>query len=461
MHKILQDIINSTTEEVKKRKSQSSIDDLVSYDRFPFKHHILNPIIGDIGLIAEVKLASPTEGKLGEKVDILNRLQEYQNAGADAVSVITENKNFGGSLDLVSTLKRSTLSLPILQKDFVIDDFQIEESRRLGADALLLIARIVNATQLKRFVKQCIEKELEPIVEVCSLDDLSNAINSGTKIIAVNARDLDTFEVDIERACNILKKIPKKFIKLGFSGIHSRYEVEKYKKAGAKAILVGTQLMKTNNIGKLIKQLKRPVRVKICGIRSIEAAKAAIEAGADFLGFNFVPSSKRYIAPIAALKIINSIRGQIKIVGIFQNTKIAEVNKIVSDLKLDFVQLHGNENNEYINMMVVPVIKSLTENDRPDKIRANYYLLDRSKRGKGEMVDLEKAAGLARSYQIFYAGGLNPDNVEGVINEVQPFAVDVAGGIETNGYQDTKKIKLFILRSKRALLIRNAKGESL
>lgn len=451
MHRILQDIINSTAEEVKKRKSQSSTDDLFLYGHLPFKQRILNPRIGDIELIAEVKLASPTEGKLGEKVDILNRLQEYQNAGADAVSIITENKTFRGSLDLVATIKRSTLDIPILQKDFIIDDFQIEEARKLGADALLLIARIVNATQLKRFVKLCREKGLEPVVEVCSLDDLSNAINCGTEIIAVNARDLNTFEVDVERACNILKRIPKKFIKLGFSGVHSRSEVEKYKKAGAKAVLVGTELMKTKNIDRLIKELKISVKVKICGIRSTKAARAAIESGADFLGFNFVPSSKRYIDPILALEIINSIRGQIKIVGIFQDAKIAEVNKIVSDLKLDFVQLHGKENNEYINKVGMPVIKSITENDQPDKIKADYFLLDRPNRGEGEMVDLEKASKLTTNLPIFIAGGLTPDNVASVVSQIRPFAVDVAGGIETNGRQDLEKIRLFV---------RNAKGES-
>lgn len=452
MHRILQDIINSTAEEVKKRKRQSSMDDLISYGHLPFKQCILNPKIGDVGLIAEIKLASPTEGKLGEKVDILNRLQEYQNAGADAVSVITENKTFRGSLDLVATVKRSTLNLSILQKDFIIDDFQIEEARKLGADALLLIARIVNATQLKRFVTLCRDKGVEPVVEVCSLDDLSNAINSGTEIIAVNARDLDTFEVDVDRACNILKRIPEKFIKLGFSGIHSKSEVEKYKKAGAKAILVGTELMKTKNVDRLIKELKISVKVKICGIRSIDAAKAAVESGADFLGFNFVPSSTRYIDPILALEIINSIRGQIKVVGIFQDAKIAEVNKIVSDLKLDFVQLHGNENSEYINKVGVPVIKSISENDQPDKIKADYFLLDRSNRGEGKMVDLEKASNLTANLPIFIAGGLTPDNVARVVSKVSPFAVDVAGGIETDGHQDLEKIKRFV---------RNAKGESL
>lgn len=256
MHRILQDIINNTVEEVKKRKNEPFVEDLTSYGHLSFKESILNPKVGDTGLIAEVKLASPTEGELGKKVDILNRLQEYQYAGADAVSIITENKTFRGSLDLISIVKRSISGLPILQKDFIIDDFQIEEARKLGADALLLIARIVDATQLKRFVKQCREKGVEPVVEICSNDELAKAVKSETDIIAVNARDLDTFEVNVDKACKLLKKVPEKFIKLGFSGIHSRAEVAKYKDAGAKAVLVGTKLMKTNDIKIFIKELK-------------------------------------------------------------------------------------------------------------------------------------------------------------------------------------------------------------
>lgn len=256
MHRILQDIIDSTAEEIKKRKVKSFAKDLTYYGHLSFKEYILSPKVGDIGLIAEIKLASPTEGELGKKVDILNRLQKYQHAGADAVSIITENRNFKGSLDLVTTFKRSVLGLPILQKDFVIDEFQIEESCRLGADALLLIARIVNEEQLKRFAKICREKELEPVVEICSDDDLAKAIGSGTEIIAVNARDLDTFNVNINQACELLKRVPDKFIKLGFSGILSRLEVEKYREAGAKAVLVGTELMKTNDIKNFIKELK-------------------------------------------------------------------------------------------------------------------------------------------------------------------------------------------------------------
>lgn len=202
------------------------------------------------------------------------------------------------------------------------------------------------------------------------------------------------------------------------------------------------------------------VKVKICGIRSLEAAKTAVDAGAHFLGFNFVPSSKRYINPADAAKIINAVSNKAKIVGVFQNADIDYVKNLASKLCLDFVQLHGNENNAYIERVKIPVIKSIKIDDQVNKIIAYYLLLDRAKQGEGEMPNLKKAAQIAKSYAIFFAGGLNPNNVADVIRKVGPFAVDVAGGIETNGKQDLDKIKLFILRSKRALLIKNAKGES-
>lgn len=220
-----------------------------------FKDYLLNPKIGDIGLIAEVKLTSPTEGELGQEDDVIKRVQDYQEAGADAVAVITEKKIFKGHPSLVSVIKEN-INLPILQKDFIINELQIEESCKIGADSLLLIAKMADGEKLSRFVSLCKEKSLEPIVEIFNQDDLAKAIESGAEIIAVNARNLDTFEVDIDKACKLLKKIPDQFIKLGFSGIHSRKEVLKYKQAGAKAVLVGTELMKTNNINEKIKELK-------------------------------------------------------------------------------------------------------------------------------------------------------------------------------------------------------------
>ncbi|MBU0999794.1 phosphoribosylanthranilate isomerase [Patescibacteria group bacterium] len=190
------------------------------------------------------------------------------------------------------------------------------------------------------------------------------------------------------------------------------------------------------------------VKVKICGIRCIKAAKVAVGEGADFLGFNFVPTSKRYIDPALAAKIINLVEGRIKIVGIFQNAESVYVNDIASKLGLNFVQLHGNENAEYINQIKVAVIKTINVYNQLQKLNVDYFLLDRVKQGEGKMVDLKKGTQVASKVRLFLAGGLTPDNVAGLIKTVKPFAVDVAGGIETDGKEDLNKIKAFIKNAK-------------
>lgn len=198
-------------------------------------------------------------------------------------------------------------------------------------------------------------------------------------------------------------------------------------------------------------------QVKICGIRSLVAAQTAIYAGAKFLGFNFVPGSRRRISPEFAKQIITQIKNQVQIAGVFQNQPLDDVNKVAEFLDLDFIQLHGDENQEYIAGLNRPVIKALQlESDfdlnkvlkSMNSIDVQYFLLDRKKQGKGKMLNIEKLNMLCKSYQIFIAGGLNLQNVAEVIESAEPFAVDVASGIETNGVEDLEKIKLFIERSR-------------
>jgi len=208
-----------------------------------------------ISLIAEIKFSSPTNPTLGSHADFLGRVIQYESAGADAISIITEKHFFKGDISSVSQIKKE-VSLPILQKDFVIDPIQIYEAKNTGSDALLLIARLVSSLELKNFVSLCFSLGIEPVVEINSEEDLEKAVDSGTNIIAVNARDLETFTIDLNKACLLIQKIPEHFIKLGFSGINSENEVLQYKKAGAKGVLVGTSLMMTNNIKNFIKSLQ-------------------------------------------------------------------------------------------------------------------------------------------------------------------------------------------------------------
>lgn len=201
------------------------------------------------------------------------------------------------------------------------------------------------------------------------------------------------------------------------------------------------------------------VMVKICGMRSEMAARTAIYSGAKFLGFNFAPGSRRRIDPLIAKQIIDKIKNQIKTVGVFQNQKIEEVNRIADFLDLDFVQLHGDEDQEYIDGVERPVIKVLQLDPDFDitqvlkemnKFKTDLFLLDRKKQGKGKMLDPKHLSIIAKEKKIFVAGGLTPNNVTEIVRSVKPYGVDVAGGIETTRIEDTEKIKLFTERAKNA-----------
>lgn len=207
-------------------------------------------------IIAEIKLASPTVTYFGSEKDIVKRAVDYELARADGISVITEKHYFKGSPEFIPLIKKR-VNIPILQKDFVINSYQIYQAKIIGADALLLVAKIVNKKTLIEFVSLCQEIGVEPVVEINDEVDLKKALTTPTKIIAVNARDLETFVVNVDQACQLMRKIPDRFIKLGFSGIKSVSEVKKYRNAGAKGVLVGTSLMKTKNIKKFISELKK------------------------------------------------------------------------------------------------------------------------------------------------------------------------------------------------------------
>lgn len=209
-----------------------------------------------VAIIAEVKFASPTSPNLGSTESLLDRVREYEKAGADAISIITEKHFFKGDLDFITRVEKEA-AIAVLQKDFVVDQYQIYQAKDIGADAILLIARLVEAETLKQFVELALEIGVEPVVEINDDKDLMKARATDTNIIAVNARDLDTFEVSVEKACMLLKQIPDSYIKLGFSGIKSKTEVDKYIESGANGVLVGTALMKANNISNFIEGLRR------------------------------------------------------------------------------------------------------------------------------------------------------------------------------------------------------------
>lgn len=256
MHNKLVEIIEKKKQDLIEQKKKVPLSSLRALAQQSQKLYPSPFILTPFSIIAEIKLASPTVANLGSHDEIIDRAIAYEKAGADAISFITEKHYFKGDISFISKLKQH-VALPILQKDFVIDAYQIYEAKLAGSDALLLIVRYLDTETLKRFVILCQKLGIEPVVEINDEEDLAKAIKTTTNIIAVNARDLRTFDISIDKACDLLRKVPNKFTTLGFSGIHSAEEVKKYKDAGAKGVLVGTELMKARNIQEFIQSLKR------------------------------------------------------------------------------------------------------------------------------------------------------------------------------------------------------------
>jgi indole-3-glycerol phosphate synthase len=207
-----------------------------------------------IGLIAEIKFASPSAGTIRKKGDPISIGRVYEEAGVAAVSLITDKYFFGGELDQLPRLKR-VISLPILRKDFIIDVIQVRESFLFGADAILLIARILSHGQLKDLHAAALEFGLASLTEVHDRDDLEKAVECGAKIIGINNRDLDTFEVDIKTTIDLAPLVPERCILVSESGIMNGEDIRSLWGYGVQAVLVGSSLMKSDDIGAKAREL--------------------------------------------------------------------------------------------------------------------------------------------------------------------------------------------------------------
>ena len=223
-------------------------------ERRDFIAALKSPRHGDIALIAEVKKASPSAGVICKDFDPVRIAEEFEAAGASCLSVLTDEKFFQGSLDYLRQI-RAAVKLPLLRKDFIIDERQILEAVEWGADAILLIVAILADEQLAKFHSLATEAGLAVLVEVHDEAELERALKIGAQLIGVNNRDLKTFKVDLATTEKLAKKIPAETILVAESGIHSRADVERLKKCGAKAVLVGESLMRGGGIQRKVREL--------------------------------------------------------------------------------------------------------------------------------------------------------------------------------------------------------------
>ena len=201
----------------------------------------------NFNLIAEIKKSSPSKGLICKKFDPIQIAIDYEKAGAKCLSVLTEKNYFGGNIDYISQIKKS-VNIPILRKDFIIDEWQIFESYYAGADCILLILAILNDKQLKNFYNLSNKLEMDVICEVHDEEELLRAIKLEVNCIGVNNRNLKTLNIDKNTFHLLSSKIPQKTIKICESGLTCNDDLKKFTKSGADAFLIGETLMRSNNI---------------------------------------------------------------------------------------------------------------------------------------------------------------------------------------------------------------------
>lgn len=245
---VLDEIIAGVRADLDERRARTSLAQLAQrVDQAPPAKDAIAALDGPtMSVIAEVKRASPSKGALADIPDPAALAGVYESGGASAISVLTEQRRFSGSLDDLDAV-RARVDLPVLRKDFMVSTYQIWEARAHGADIILLIVAALDDDELSRYLRLAHDLGMTALVEAHDLPEAERAVRSGARLIGVNARNLKTLEVDPDHACRVLEQLPADILTVGESGIASTEEVERYAAAGAGCVLVGETLVRSGD----------------------------------------------------------------------------------------------------------------------------------------------------------------------------------------------------------------------
>jgi anthranilate synthase/indole-3-glycerol phosphate synthase/phosphoribosylanthranilate isomerase len=459
----------------------------------------------DVALAAEIKRGSPSKGIFALDIDAPSQARKYALAGASVISVLTEPEWFKGSIEDLRAVRQVLNGMPnrpaVLRKEFIFEEYQILEARLAGADTVLLIVKMLEGDVLERLYKYSLSLGMEPLVEVQNTDEMAIAIKLGSKVIGVNNRNLENFEVDLGTTGRLRSMVPKDTFLCALSGINSHQDVLDCKRDGVNGVLVGEAIMRAPDASKFIRDLcagpeapapksaTNPLLVKICGTRSAEAASEAIKAGADLVGMILVPGTKRCVSHETALAISEAVHSSKKadatttaavnvpqtatdfftltgevlrkkaplLAGVFLNQPLDEVLEKQRLYNLDVVQLHGDEPLEWASLIPVPVVRKFKPGQIGLGVRGYHAvpLLD-SGAGTGKLLDVEAVKGALERDQhlsVLLAGGLEPENVAASVAALGPLAemvlgVDVSSGVEVDGQQSLERIRGFVQAAK-------------
>lgn len=393
-----------------------------------------------VRFIMECKRASPSRGLIRANFDAVEIANAYASI-ADAVSVLTDEPYFSGSFEILRTV-RAHVSVPVLCKDFVLTPYQVYEARSHGADAILLMMSVLADETSAECLRAAAELGVDCLVEVHDETELSRAIALGAKIIGINNRNLKTLKTDLAVTERLAGLVPTDRVVVSESGIYDRGDVDRLA-PHADGFLVGTSLMSQPDLASAARQLVFG-RVKICGLRTESDARAAKNAGAIFGGLIFAPKSPRRVDPDTAKRLVAAV--DLAWVGVFADENIDTIARLVTDLNLAAVQLHGNEDDEVIDTLrallpdqdteiwkSVGVPVDASESSGVQTRRADRILFDSisggCSGGTGRTFPWQRLTDDSRTQQAVLAGGLDPHNIVAA-RSTQAWCLDVNSGVE-------------------------------
>lgn len=443
---------------------------------FPFEAALRQQ---DFNFICEVKKASPSKGIIAEHFPYLDIAKEYEVAGAAAISVLTEPDFFKGDKKYLQEIA-STVKIPVLRKDFIIDEYQIYQAKVWGASAILLICACLDVPTLTKFRELADSLGLSSLVEAHDEHEVQMAIDCGARIIGVNNRNLKDFTVDVQNSVRLRNLVQDDVIFVSESGLETPEDIQVLRDNNIGVALMGETFMRSPNkvekLAYLYGSTYYTPKVKMCGISKVETIPAVVEAKPDYMGLVFAPS-KRQVTVDQAKTLVeelhkqyasryNSGAGQsnddveqsnndeIKTVGVFVNETLETLVKIATEVNLDAVQLHGDEDEAFIQSLKertnVEVWKAVQIRSAADAeawidSSADMLLFDAyhkdERGGTGEVFDWSCLDEFERPFML--AGGIDSTNVARAIRTVRPYGIDISSGIETDGVKDDEKITAF------------------
>ena len=436
---------------------------------FPFEAALRQQ---DFNFICEVKKASPSKGIIAEHFPYLDIAKEYEVAGAAAISVLTEPDFFKGDKKYLQEIA-STVKIPVLRKDFIIDEYQIYQAKVWGASAILLICACLDVPTLTKFRELADSLGLSSLVEAHDENEVQMAIDCGARIIGVNNRNLKDFTVDVQNSVRLRNLVQDDVIFVSESGLETPEDIQVLRDNNIGVALMGETFMRSPNKVEKLAYLYGPTyytpKVKMCGISKVETIPAIVDAKPDYMGLVFAPSKRQVTVDQAKTLVEELHRGYaqkygsdtehdkndtIKTVGVFVNETVDNLVTIANEANLDAVQLHGDEDETFIqslkertNVEVWKAIQIRTAADTEKWIdsSADMLLFDAyhkdERGGTGEVFDWSSLDAFERPFML--AGGIDSTNVARAIRTVRPYGIDISSGIETNGMKDDKKITAF------------------